>query len=222
VTRRSPLFLRAACAGFVALALVHMAMLYASTSAVEPELPARMHVLTLAEEEIEPSAGPVGAQAEEALAGIAVDRPPDAGAWSDPSSLTCDPDLLRAIRDRRHQLDAAAAALADRERMLQVIEKRTTELLHELEAAREALETMLAAADEEADAQLMRLVTIYESMKPKDAARLFEAMPADVAGGFIRRMREAKSALILAHLEAKHAYAIALSVANHGRLPSAE
>jgi flagellar motility protein MotE (MotC chaperone) len=222
VTRRSPLFLRAACAGFVALAMVHMVMLYASTSAVEPEPPARTLALTPAEQNIEPSAGPVDAQAENVLASDAVDPPRDAPTWSGRSSLTCDPHLLRAIRDRRHQLDVASAALAERERMLQLVEKRTSELLHELQESREAIEATLAAADEEADAQLMRLVTIYESMKPKDAARLFEAMPADVAAGFIRRMREVKSALILAHLEAKHAYAIALSVANHGRLPGAE
>jgi flagellar motility protein MotE (MotC chaperone) len=225
MARRSPVFLRAAGAGFAALALVHVVVLYDSLSGVRPKLPpARSFALDPGEQEIEPSAGPGNVQAEDELgpAGEAVGPPVDARSWGDPSSLVCDPHLLRAIRERRHQLDTRAATLAERERMLEVIEKRASELMHALEESRDALEATLAKADDEADAQLTRLVTIYESMKPKDAARLFEAMPADVAAGFVRRMREAKSALIMAHLDANHAYAITLSIANHGRAPGEE
>jgi flagellar motility protein MotE (MotC chaperone) len=60
-----------------------------------------------------------------------------------------------------------------------------------------------------------RLVKIYESMNPKEAARIFEAMPAEVAAGFMRRMGEGKSALVMGRINAQHAYAITLAIANN-------
>jgi flagellar motility protein MotE (MotC chaperone) len=46
-------------------------------------------------------------------------------------------------------------------------------------------------------------------------------MPAEVAAGFVRRMAEKKSALVMGNLDAKHAYAITLALANT-RVPRAE
>ena len=89
-----------------------------------------------------------------------------------------------------------------------------------LEAASAALQAAVAHVDEEAEAEIQRLVKIYENMKPKEAARIFAAMPAEVAAGFVRRMAEKKSALVMGNLEAEHAYAITLALANsHVALP---
>ena len=133
----------------------------------------------------------------------------------------CDPRLLRAIDERSRQLDARASDLADRARMLEVIESRASEQVEALQAERRALETTLAQVDREAEAEIARLVKIYENMKPKEAARIFEAMPAEVAAGFVRRMAEKKSALVMGNLNAKHAYAITLAMAN-SRVPLTE
>jgi flagellar motility protein MotE (MotC chaperone) len=223
VARRSSLFLKLAGAGFAALALIHFFVLSASLLLARPQpLPIRTFALPAGGGEIEPSAGPEEAEEELEPPGGVVSPSGDADPFNDPSDLVCDPHLLEAIRERRRQLDAREAELTDRGRMLEVIERRASELLQELQDTRDSLEATLVTADKEADAQLTRLVTIYEGMKPKEAARIFEAMPAEVAAGFVRRMREAKSALIMAHLDAKHAYAITLSIANHGRLPDDE
>jgi flagellar motility protein MotE (MotC chaperone) len=133
----------------------------------------------------------------------------------------CDPRLLRALAERSRQLDAWSSDLADRARMLEVIETRASEQVEALRAERRALETVLARVDQEAEAELARLVKIYENMKPKEAARIFEAMPAEVAAGFVGRMAEQKSALVMGNLNATHAYAITLALANRG-VPSAE
>jgi flagellar motility protein MotE (MotC chaperone) len=39
-------------------------------------------------------------------------------------------------------------------------------------------------------------------------------MPAQIAAGFIRRMSESKSALVMGRLDPQHAFAITLAVAN--------
>lgn len=126
----------------------------------------------------------------------------------------CDPRLLRAIDERSRQLDARSSDLADRARMLEAIEARAREQVQALRAERRALEATLERVDGEAEAEIARLVKIYENMKPKEAARIFEAMPAEIAAGFVRRMAEQKSALVMGNLDAGHAYAITLALAN--------
>lgn len=163
----------------------------------------------------EPAAGPEPA-----------DGPVDATGQAHPFDLSepypeCDPRLLRAMDERSRQLDARSSDLAARARMLEVIEARATEQVQALQAERSALEATLAHIDQEAEAGIARLVEIYENMKPKDAARIFEAMPAEVAAGFVRRMAEKKSALVMGNLNAKHAYAITLALAN-SRVPPAK
>lgn len=165
-----------------------------------------------------PAAGPE--RTAEAAAGHvgAMEALPDAPEpWAETSDRRCEPRLLRALHERRAQLDARAAEIDARARMLEVIEQRVAEQVRALEEQRQALEASLGQLEQADEAELARLVAIYESMKPKEAARIFEAMPATVAAGFIRRMREAKSAVIMANLGAGHAYAITLALATTGQ-----
>jgi flagellar motility protein MotE (MotC chaperone) len=163
----------------------------------------------------EPAAGPEPADA-------AVDQADKAhpfdGSGQHPE---CDLRLLRAIDERSRQLDAWSSDLAARARMLEAIEARASEQVQALQAERKALETALGRFDQEAEAGIASLVEIYENMKPKEAARIFEAMPAEVAAGFVRRMAEKKSALVMGNISAEHAYAITLALAN-SRAPLAE
>jgi flagellar motility protein MotE (MotC chaperone) len=203
---------RAAGYGFAAAALIQGALM---TEHVIKASPAD-HLAVLEADFVlpEPAAGPEPATVQD-----------DAAAPEPPFELSgrqseCDPRLLRAIDERRRQLDAWASDLADRARMLEVIEARAKEQVQALRAERMALETTLERVEGEAEAEIARLVEIYENMKPKQAARIFEAMPAEVAAGFVRRMAEKKSALVMGNLNAEHAYAITLALAN-SRHPSA-
>jgi flagellar motility protein MotE (MotC chaperone) len=164
---------------------------------------------------LEPAAGPEPADALGDQAGQA--HPLDTSG----RHPECDLRLLRAIDERSRQLDAWSSDLAARARMLEVIETRASEQVQALQAERKALETTLGRVDREAEAGIASLVEIYENMKPKEAARIFEAMPAEVAAGFVRRMAEKKSALVMGNLNAEHAYAITLALAN-SRTPLAE
>ena len=54
---------------------------------------------------------------------------------------------------------------------------------------------------------------IYENMKPKDAARIFEELDMAVLLDVIERMKERKTAPILAQMNPKRAKAITLELA---------
>ena len=69
------------------------------------------------------------------------------------------------------------------------------------------------AAAQQAQQEAMQLVSIYEKMKPKQAAQIFDQMPPEVGAGFVRRMRQTSSAQIMANMDPQKAYAISLLLA---------
>ena len=70
------------------------------------------------------------------------------------------------------------------------------------------LASTIAMADGAAEADLARLTSVYESMKPKDAAALFEQMAPPLAAGFLGRMKPGAAAGILGGMTAQRAYAV--------------
>lgn len=107
-------------------------------------------------------------------------------------------------RERQAKVQAEALATARAE-----IDKK----LAQLEAAEKKLRSTIALADEAAENDLARLTTVYENMKPKDAAALFEEMDPEFAAGFMGRMRPDAAANILAGLSPQIAYSISAILA---------
>ena len=127
--------------------------------------------------------------------------------------------LLERLGQRREEIEARMRELDMREKLLDSAEKKLGGRVDDLKALEEKVEGP-RKQEPQANQAVKNLVIMYEAMKPKDAARIFEAMPAEVAAGFVRRMAEKKSALVMGNLNAEHAYAITLALAN-SRHPSA-
>lgn len=121
--------------------------------------------------------------------------------------------LLSALNEREAELDARAAALADRAQALRVAETEITARLTELQAAEEALAATLAMVEGAAETDLTALTAVYENMKPADAALVFAEMTPAFAAGFLGRMRAEAAAEILSSLEPAQAYAISVLLA---------
>lgn len=122
--------------------------------------------------------------------------------------------LLEAIRERVAGLEAREAALADRERLLEVAESRVRAEIAALEAAEQRLVETLALADGAAERDVAHLVGVYETMKPKDSAPIFAAMEPTFAAGFLTRMRADAAAGVLASMPPERAYAISAVMAS--------
>jgi flagellar motility protein MotE (MotC chaperone) len=121
--------------------------------------------------------------------------------------------LLAAVHDRERQLRERALQIADRERLLEVAEVRLKLERERLDVACTRLEKTLSIADDAAEADIRRLVAVYESMDPKKAAKLFETMDIAFAAGFLARMRQDVAAEVLAGMPAERAYAISATIA---------
>ncbi len=133
---------------------------------------------------------------------------------SDPFALTDEEiDLLQMLAKRREVIEQRAAGLKQRETLLEAAEKRIDEKIAKLEVLQKAIEDLLIRRDEQEEAQLTSLVKIYENMKPKDAARIFEEVDMAVLLDVIERMKERKTAPILAQMNPRRAKAITLELA---------
>jgi flagellar motility protein MotE (MotC chaperone) len=175
-----------------------------------------------------PSAPAEHAPAAEAAApaeGAAANKDAAAADSSfDPLTLTKpEIDLLRQLAKRRDELDARAKALDDREALLKATEQKIAEQVKQMQQMKAEYEQAKTARDDAAEANLRRLVTVYESMKPEEAARIFETMEGSVLLDVVTRMGERRLAPILAQMSPAKAQALTIAMANRRSLvPAAQ
>lgn len=165
------------------------------------------------------------------FAASALLRAGDAGwAWAQEAAHTVaapeapPPDkdaLLATIRARNSALDAEEKRLADRRQTLGVAEAKLAEQLAAFQKAQDNLEKTLALADGAAEKDLSRMTTVYENMKPADAARIFEKMDVTFAAGLLARMRPDTAASVLTGMSPEAAYAVTVTIASrNARVPT--
>jgi flagellar motility protein MotE (MotC chaperone) len=112
-----------------------------------------------------------------------------------------DIDLLQKLAKRRQELEAWAGDLAMREQLLKATESKLEDRLAELKTVQTSVKGLLRQHDQEQEAKLKSLVKIYETMKPKDAARIFEQLEMDILLDVVERMKEAKVAPVLSAMD---------------------
>jgi flagellar motility protein MotE (MotC chaperone) len=122
-------------------------------------------------------------------------------------------EALAAIREREERVTVLEAQLEKRLKAIDLSESIIDEKLRDLVEAEERLRGTIALANSAAEDDLIRLTAVYENMKPKDAAVLFEAMSPEFAAGFLGRMRADAAAAVMAGLEPETAYSISVLLA---------
>lgn len=127
--------------------------------------------------------------------------------------------VLQSLSKRREDLDKRAGDLDQREKLLQAAEKKVDEKVLELDQLKKQIEGLLNKQQAEQDASLSQLVKIYENMKPKDAANIFNDMQFDVLLGIITKMSERKVAPVLAAMTPAKAREISARLADQKALP---
>lgn len=103
-------------------------------------------------------------------------------------------EVLESLGVRRRALDEKAKALELREQLLAAAEKLAQERLDELKR----LEKQAAADATKPPPELKAMVTLYETMKPKDAAKVFEKMDVALLLPLARQVAPKKLADIVA------------------------
>lgn len=167
----------------------------------------------------EPAAGPEDATATEDGSGSAING--DKGIASDPSLLT------EGEKIALQQLAARSQMLDERERLLDIraelngrTEAKLDEQIKTLTQLRARIEELTRTLDEAEEIKLARLVKIYETMKPKAAAEIFNRLGIQVLLHVIERMRETKSAAVIAKMDPAIAKRITTELARKKERPT--
>jgi flagellar motility protein MotE (MotC chaperone) len=110
-------------------------------------------------------------------------KPPDGTVlYPDPAQPVSASEraLLERLQARRQELEARAREIDIRENLLKSAEKRIEGKVEELKAVESRIGVATEQKKEADDARLKGLITMYEGMKPKDAAKVFDRLEMPV------------------------------------------
>ncbi|MBP2311854.1 MotE family protein [Azospirillum soli] len=171
-----------------------------------------------------PAAMPLQVAAAPAQGGASTGPAPAAAAPAADNVAPLGPvkneELLQHFAERRAEIERRTKEVEQREALLIAAEKRIDQKIQELDKVRSDIQKLMRQGDEKQAAQLESLVKIYETMKPKDAARIFEELEMPVLLGVIERMKEQKTAPILAAMDPVKAKEVTSALVERRALPS--
>lgn len=122
--------------------------------------------------------------------------------------------ILAHLSERRAELDKRQADLDMREALVAAAEQKLddrTKALSDLEAQIKTLVDQKQAAE---DASFKAVVSMYETMKPKDAAKIFDTLDLDVLLKIARAMNPRNMSPILAAMSADPAQKLTMALAS--------
>jgi flagellar motility protein MotE (MotC chaperone) len=141
--------------------------------------------------------------------------------------------ILERLGERRQELDARARELEIRENLLKSAEKRLDGRVNELKTLEQQSGGGAQKKEAEDAAKLKALVTMYENMKAKDAAKIFDRLEMPVLFAVVSQIKPRVMADIMAQMQpeaaerlttelASRAIGIAQAAAPPGELPKIE
>ncbi len=168
-----------------------------------------------------PAPAPVESAATDPDAvGATVQEDPSRLITDDPTLLTpAEIEILMRLAERRDELEARDRELDAREGLLRAAEIRIERRVAELNELRQVIESRIQVFDNQQEEKLGSLVRIYENMKPKDAAQIFEDLEMNTLLEVAERMKERSLAPIMANLNPQRAREITVELRALRELP---
>lgn len=117
--------------------------------------------------------------------------------------------LIERLQERRQELEARARDLEMREALMKAAEKQIDSRLGELKGAEEG--------KTEATDRIKSLVVMYESMGPKEAARIFDRLDPRTLVDLVNHMNPRKVSEIMAKMQPEAAERMTLELARGGK-----
>lgn len=128
--------------------------------------------------------------------------------------------VLQALGERRVALDARGEQLETEDALMLAAEQRLNERLAELRALETHVNDLLGNLDEEQETRLAALVDVYQRMRAKDAATVFDGLDDQTMIQVASRMRQANLAEVMGRMNPERARALTEMLANRARPPT--
>lgn len=116
--------------------------------------------------------------------------------------------ILQELAERREALDLRSKEIDKKAVQLKVTEEEIGKKLVQLQNYEKKLRALMKEYNAKEKAKLDSLVKVYTSMKPKDAARIFNTLDLEITTALVREMKPSASSAIISQMEASKAKAI--------------
>jgi len=127
--------------------------------------------------------------------------------------------LLQDLRERRRELEKREQEAALREQLLASTERRIDEKIKQLQTLEKRIAQLVETHKAQENEQLAGIVKVYETMKPKDAAPIFQRLDLDIQMQVATRMKDRSMAAILSDMDPDSAKTLTTRLATRSELP---
>ena len=128
--------------------------------------------------------------------------------------------VLQALGERREALDLRGEELQTQDALMLAAERRLTERVAELRQLEATVNELLGRLDEEQERRVNSLVDVYQRMRAKDAAEVFDGLEDDVLMQVASRMRQTNLAEVMGRMNPDRARALTQMLADRARPPT--
>lgn len=128
-------------------------------------------------------------------------------------------ELITQLRDRRVELESRETQLDLQARLLESTEKRINDKIVQLEELEDRIKSHLRLFEEKETEQLQSIVSIYETMKPKEAAPRFEALSLQTQLDLVQLMNPRKVAALMEKMTPQKASVLTTELATKAQPP---
>ena len=125
--------------------------------------------------------------------------------------------ILERLQARRQELDTRARELEIRESLLKAAEKRIETKVDEMKGVEAGIKTATEQKSEADAARFKGIVTMYESMKPKDAAKIFDRLEMPVLFEIASQMAPRKMSDVLGLMQPEAAERLTVELARRAQ-----
>jgi flagellar motility protein MotE (MotC chaperone) len=125
--------------------------------------------------------------------------------------------ILERLQARRQELDARARELDIRESLIKAAEQRMDGKLAELKETESRITTETQQRDDAQAARFKGLVTMYENMKPRDAAKIFNGLDTGVLLEVASKIEPRHMADIMAQMQPDAAQHLTVELASQAQ-----
>jgi flagellar motility protein MotE (MotC chaperone) len=134
-----------------------------------------------------------------------------------PAPSAAERAILERLQERRQELDKRSRELDIREGLIAEAEKRVDSKLAQIKEGQAQLAVAEQKKDEAEAARFKGLVTMYQTMKPRDAAKIFDHLEINVLIEVASQINPRNMSEILAQMSAERAELLTVELANRAQ-----
>lgn len=122
--------------------------------------------------------------------------------------------VLESLQMRRQELEQRSRELDVRDSLLKAAEKRIEMRLQELKDMETRFNNSVQKREQDEAGKFKSLVTMYENMKPKDAAKIFDRLDMKILVDVVNQMNPRKMSDVLGQMSPEAAERLTVEIAN--------